>query len=195
MQKFLETIRFENGKYHLLELHQARIDRTFSVFYSGRSPIQLEKILPENHKSGKHKFRFEYDDTSHELESAPYQPKQISSIELIEADLDYGFKFANRMGLYSLLDASKADEIIIVKNGLISDSSYSNLAFYNGKDWLTPEQPLLAGIRRSQLLESRKIKTADISLVDLSEFKKVSLINAMLDLNELAMPMNQIIHS
>ncbi len=188
MKKFLETIRFEFGKFHLLDYHQARIDRTFTAFYPGQSPMQLEKILPEFQKSGKHKFRLEYDGQSHELERTPYQSKQISSIEIVESNIDYGFKFLDRAELQQLLDQSKADEVIIVQNGLVADSSYSNLVFFDGSDWWTPRQPLLTGVRRAKLLEEGTIKTCRITMDDFSKFENVSLINAMLDLEELIVP-------
>jgi len=186
VKKFIETIRFENGKFHLLDYHQERIDRTFAAFYSGYSPIQLTQILPDFQGKGKYKFRLEYDAKTHLLTNRLYTPKTIRTLQLIDADLDYGFKFSDRSELQKLLDISKADEIILVKNGLITDTSYSNLAFFDGLDWWTPEQPLLAGVRRSSLMSKGKLKAANMRVDDLPKFSKVSLINAMLDLGELS---------
>ena len=145
----------------------------------------LREGLPDFSEIGKHKFRFEYDSASYQLESEVYQPKSIQTIKLVEANLDYNFKFIDRSGLQNLLDQSQADEIIIVKNGLVTDSSYSNLAFFDGSGWWTPERPLLAGIRRASLLDRGKIKTIKIRIDDLLKYEKVSLVNAMLDLDEL----------
>ncbi len=188
MSRFIETIRFENGEFHLLDYHQERVDRTFTIFYSGYTSIQIAQVLPEFFEDGKHKFRLEYDQENHQLSHAPYLPKTIEKIKIIETDLDYSFKFSKRSELQTMLDESKTDEIIIVKNGLITDSSYSNLAFFDGSDWWTPRQPLLTGVRRAHLLKKGKIKASRITKGDLSSFEIVSLINAMLDLGELVIP-------
>jgi len=186
VKKFIETIRFENGEFHLLDYHQERIDRTYASFYSGHSPIQLTQILPEFYENGKYKFQLEYDLENHQLTNRLYTPKTIRTLQLMEADLDYGFKFSDRSELQKLLDKSKADEIILVKNGLITDTSYSNLAFYDGSAWWTPEQPLLAGVRRSSLMSKCKLRATNLRVDDLPKFSKVSLINALLDLGELS---------
>ena len=79
-----------------------------------------------------------------------------------------------------MLQKGDADDIIIVKNGLITDSSFANLLFFNGLQWLTPAQPLLKGTQRAKLLEQEQVITAEIRTADLSNFIKVRLVNAML---------------
>ena len=54
------------------------------------------------------------------------------------------------------------DDVIIVRNGLITDSSYANLIFFDGREWITPKVPLLEGTCRARLLASGKIKTGNI---------------------------------
>ena len=67
------------------------------------------------------------------------------------------------------------DDILIVKQGFITDTSYSNVLFYNGKEWLTPTHPLLKGTQRASLLDQEIIRVAEIRLEDLHHFKKVTL--------------------
>ena len=76
------------------------------------------------------------------------------------------------------------DEIIIVKNGLITDTSFTNLALFDGNRWLTPKPPLLLGPKRAQLLEAGIIEEAELTLEDLRKAEKVSLFNAMIDFGE-----------
>jgi 4-amino-4-deoxychorismate lyase len=76
------------------------------------------------------------------------------------------------------------DDILIVKNGLITDTSYSNVAFFDGQLWFTPHQPLLPGTARARLLHEGCLQEAKITLTDLHRFEKCSLINAMLPLGE-----------
>ena len=83
-------------------------------------------------------------------------------------------------------------EILIIKNKKITDTSYSNICLYDGNEWLTPKYPLLKGIRRSVLLDQRKIREEDIRERDLSAFSKIALINAMLDLGDLVLETDKI---
>ncbi len=193
MSRFIETIRFEGGYYHLLRYHQARVNRTFSAFYPGTKPLDLSAVLTPSEDSGRQKLRVVYDGKSHHVERTPYEPKNIQSFEVVYADIDYSFKYADRAQLNDLLKNSTADEIIIMKDGLITDSSYSNLAFFDGSNWWTPKQPLLSGVRRAQLLEQGTLQEMDIKVEHLSSFEKVSLINAMLDLGDICLPTNQIV--
>ena len=55
------------------------------------------------------------------------------------------------------------DDILIIRNGLITDMSYANVAFFDGTQWLTPRIPLLAGTCRERLLETGPIREADIA--------------------------------
>ena len=100
------------------------------------------------------------------------------------------FKFANRLELNALLSESQHDEVIIVKDGKITDSSYSNLVFYNGENWITPDTYLLNGVRRKHLLDQEKIREQPIRAEELERFEKACLINAMLDLGELEISMD-----
>ena len=68
------------------------------------------------------------------------------------------------------------DEVVIVKNGFISDTTISNLAFFDGSEWHTPNTPLLKGTKRAELLDSGFLKEKTIKLFQLVE----KLINRML---------------
>ena len=191
---FLESIRFENRDYQLLRLHQHRVNTTFATHFPNQKPLALIDVLPRFEKGGKYKFRVVYDHETFVIEHSVYRPKEIKCVKMMEANaLDYSYKYADRNQLNQLHAQSGADEIIIVKDGLITDASYANIACFDGLKWWTPQQPLLKGIRRQDLLNRGVLFERRIAPDDLSTFSKVCLINAMLDLDEMRIAQDQII--
>ena len=77
------------------------------------------------------------------------------------------------------------NEIIITKHGLLTEISFTNLAICDGKHWVTPRQPLLHGTKRAGLLDKGIIQEAYITLEDLRNANKTSLFNAMIELGEM----------
>ena len=95
-------------------------------------------------------------------------------------NIDYHLKFSNRVLLESLLARRETcDEIIIVKNGLVTDTSMSNLIFYDGTRWVTSAKPLLKGTCRERMLASGMLSEMDIRPEDIKNFKGCKLINAL----------------
>jgi 4-amino-4-deoxychorismate lyase len=76
------------------------------------------------------------------------------------------------------------DDILVVKNGCITDSFYANVVFWNGEVWITPDTPLLPGTMRASLLRNGMIRKSRITPEDLAVYQKLKLINAMNDLQE-----------
>jgi 4-amino-4-deoxychorismate lyase len=72
------------------------------------------------------------------------------------------------------------DDILIVKNGYITDTSFSNIVFFDGDKWVTPARPLLRGTMRESLLKTNYIEETDILVNDLKKFTIARLVNAML---------------
>jgi len=195
--RFIESILFKDGDYYNLKLHQDRINRTFEIFLPSLDAHDLHKILPKLELEGKYKVRLVYnadeEDGTYDLEFSEYQPRNIKTLEVVESErFDYSFKFEDRKKIAHLAASAEADDIIIAIDDYITDGSYSNLVFWNGQEWLTPDTPLLKGIRRTELLGRNKIKEAPIQISDLGAFEKVSLINAMLDLGEIEVPLSQV---
>ncbi|RZD16057.1 MAG: hypothetical protein EVJ46_07655 [Candidatus Acididesulfobacter guangdongensis] len=84
-------------------------------------------------------------------------------------------------------------DILIVKKGLITDTSYSNIILYDGKEWVTPESYLLNGVKRRYLLNECIIKEIKVRTADLKNFKKISLINAMLEPHDIEIDIDNIV--
>ena len=72
-----------------------------------------------------------------------------------------------------------ADEILIIKQGMVTDSFYANVAFLNGNKWYTPRTFLLPGTQRAFLLDCGVIEEADISENDIYNYSHIRLFNAM----------------
>ncbi|MDW3210135.1 MAG: aminotransferase class IV [Reichenbachiella sp.] len=188
MSQFIESICCIDGELQLLELHQARVNRTFFTNYGLLAkPIRLNRVIKQIPSKGKFKCRVEYDNEKVEVNFTPYQTPKISSLAIVEGgDVDYRFKYADRKALDHLYaQRNGKDDVLIVKDGLISDSYFANVAFFDGEEWWTPEEPLLAGVQRQYLLDQRLIQTTKIRTSDINKYEKISMINAMIDLEEI----------
>jgi 4-amino-4-deoxychorismate lyase len=125
---------------------------------------------------------------------APYSIRSIKNIIVVEDNnISYPWKSTNRSMLVKQREkAPSYDEVIIVKDGDITDTSYTNLCFFDGTTWFTPDTPLLPGTMRQRLLDQGIIKEKSIPLSDLNKYQSISLINAMMDLGELVIPVSKI---
>ncbi len=106
-------------------------------------------------------------------------------------EVDYSFKFCNRTSLDQLLAKGESDDVIICKNGYVTDGHYSNLVFENKDGFFTSKTPLLTGIKREFLLRTNQIKERSISIENIFDFDRVHFINAMLDIGERHMGINK----
>lgn len=186
MHHFIETICFENGKYHLLDLHQQRLYRAFLCHFPGVKPHELKSVLPALDFSERYKVRVVYNADQIDVEFSRYIPRIIREIRIMENDtIDYAHKYEERSELQTLFgQRGTADEILIVKDGWITDSFYANPAFWDGENWYTPKTFLLRGVRRQHLLDQGLIKEKHIRPEDIYRYKKVSLVNALNHLGE-----------
>lgn len=187
MYPFVETIRIEDGVPHNLYYHQLRMERTMRRFFPHASVPSLKEKLNKTAWPSDTimKVHVEYSGQGITLVKAvEYHIRRIRKLRLVTCDdIDYAFKSVDRGRLEQLVQQNgDADEIIIVKNGLLTDTSYSNIALYDGTEWLTPKIPLLKGTMRQSLLDRGVIVERDITSSDYLSYKKVSLINAMMPL-------------
>ena len=188
MSQFFESIKIEDQKIFLLDLHQKRVNETFAHFGKEGS-IDLGKIFSAlNHdEDGLFKLRISYDlDKRFRTQMIPYAISEINDFQLVENNsYDYTFKFEDRKEFERMKIKSKADEIIIVKNNHITDTSFSNLLFKKGKDWFTPSTFLLNGVQRQHLLKNKKIKETEITPQNLKDFSHFQIINSMNDFDDM----------
>ena len=184
-----ETIKCSNGKLFNMEFHQARLEKACVEYFGISAEIKLiERIeIPDFAKTGLFRCRVTYTSQIEKIEFLPHQYREIKSLKLVEDnEIDYHFKYAERERLQQLFgNRGDCDDIIIVKNGCVTDSFAANLVFFDGEQWWTPDSPLLAGTQRKKLLTEGKIVECRITTSDISKYSKVGLINALNDFNEM----------
>ena len=186
--RLIETIQILNGKPQRLAYHNERFNRSRNALFCQLEEVFLEEFLqiPEAFQQGKVKCRITYDEQVRKVEFEHYQERHIDSFFLVESDLSYDFKYLDRFNIQKLkVPFSASSEIIIIKHGLITDTSYSNLVFkdLHGK-WWTPNHPLLKGIQREFLLDEAFIEEREISKQDLPQYSHFMMINALLEFDE-----------
>jgi 4-amino-4-deoxychorismate lyase len=183
MSLLFETIRLEGGKFLHLGYHNARLNHSRAALFHATDTIDLADVLvvPHDAGSGTYRCRADYSGSVEAVTFTPYTPRPVHSLQLVNGDrLEYAHKYSDRSGIHALQAGVRADDILIVRNGLITDSSYANVVFFDGKRWVTPASPLLPGTTRARLLDDGVITAGEIGRTGLGRFTKVLLINAML---------------
>ena len=188
MSLLFETIRLEDGVFINLEFHNLRFNRSREELLGEKNQLFLENeiVVPSDCKTGTYKCKVSYSTSIFEIEIIPYQKRVIESLKLVEDNaISYSHKYSDRSHLIQLLTLrDDCDDILIVKDGYITDTSFSNIVFFDGEKWVTPSRPLLRGTMRESLLTRNLIEEADITFDDLKKFKEARLINAMLPLDK-----------
>jgi 4-amino-4-deoxychorismate lyase len=185
MSLLIESIKLLDGKYYNLFYHEQRMNRSLKMLCGVQDTVDLEEYLKniETPSHGLYKCRIVYDDRSWETEIIPYEVKPVNSLRIIEHDrISYEFKYHDRKAINRLFELRKnCDDVLIVKRGMVTDSSFANIAFRRGKKWYTPWSPLLKGTMRSKLLERNIIEEEEIRLKDIYNFEAFRLFNALLE--------------
>jgi 4-amino-4-deoxychorismate lyase len=184
MYPLLETIYLLDGAFRNLPYHEARMSNSINAISHRDIAIDLKGYLNSIHvpASGLFKTRIIYETEIRKVEFVPYTIKPVQSLKLVHSDaIEYDHKFLDRSLLQDLFSQrGELDEILIVKNGFITDTSYSNVIFKKGKKWFTPKHYLLNGTMRKYLLDNGKISEAVIDVHNYLEYESVKLVNAML---------------
>jgi 4-amino-4-deoxychorismate lyase len=193
-----ETIQIFNGKPQKLHYHNQRLNQSRQSLFCVDDVVFLENYIrvPAEFKHGLVKCRIEYEETIVEPLFEIYTPKAFNKFFLTEDSISYEFKFTERANLTRLKSKIASDaELIFTRDGLITDSTFSNLVFKDLKGlWFTPEAPLLHGTQREFLLDEGMIEEADIEANTLhQQYTHFMLINAMLPFdNARALPVDLI---
>ena len=174
-----ETIKIVEGKILNLSYHQARFNNTRHRLFDAPTTIDLGlHIHPP--KSGIWRCRIVYAQNIQSVAYIPYHYKKIKTLKLCESTLSYPFKYTNREVFTQLQKEAKGyDDVIIVQDGLITDTTIANIALYKNKHWYTPKTPLLPGTIRAKLLSESFLHLADIEIHTLGTYTQVALMNAM----------------
>lgn len=187
-RQLLETIKVKDGRFLNLPAHLERMRQSAQELHGDWAGLELApEDIPADRRTGVVKCRIAYDTCVREISYQPYQPRTVRSLRLVQAapELDYHLKYADRSPLMRLLEQRQAcDDILIVREGFITDTSYSNIAFDDGTALYLPRTCLLNGCKRRLLIASGRAREISITPADLRNFQTAHLVNAMLDPGE-----------
>ncbi|CAA6812540.1 MAG: Aminodeoxychorismate lyase (EC [uncultured Sulfurovum sp.] len=173
-----ETIKVEDAKVFNLTWHNQRFNHSRKKLFNSNTNLNLRDYIKAP-KSGLYRCKIVYNDKIQSVEYFAYEAKKPQNFKVVQAELDYSHKYYDRVEIQKLFQQNY-DEIIIEKNGLLTDTSIANIAFYNGQSWLTPKVPLLAGSTRARLLNEGFLKLHDIKKEDIENYSHFALMNAMI---------------
>ncbi len=184
---FLETIRVIDGDVKHLQYHQKRYE---SVLHS----LGVKKIRSLNEyikppEFGLYRCRIVYDAQDIWVDFFEYQKREVKSLKIIFDDkIRYTQKSASREHLDNLFaQRSLCDDVLIVQDSFITDTTIANVAFLKDGMWYSPKKPLLCGTTRQRMLDDGIITLKDIRVDELSEYSGLALMNAMIDFDIIAL--------
>ncbi|MCP3929656.1 MAG: hypothetical protein GY705_11200 [Bacteroidetes bacterium] len=184
----LETIKLLDGRLYNLSYHQQRFQISRKKWWELDDALFLSDhiVIPSNCQQGLYKVRVSYREEIEKIEILPQSFREVRSLRLIvDNEIDYSYKYADRRDLYILYEQRGAcDDILIVKNGYITDTFYANIALLDGEKWYTPIRPLLPGTKRAKLMEEGKLFERDIRPEEIANYQELRLINALIDLKD-----------
>jgi 4-amino-4-deoxychorismate lyase len=185
MCHLIETIKVSGKQFLNIACHNGRMNHARLKLFGNSDKIDIAQSvrIPADLGEGVYKCTVTYSRNIVKAEFSLYSIRKIRSLKAVHCNsIEYEYKYADRSLLNSLLQQRMGcDEIIIVKDGKLTDTSFSNIILYDGSNWVTPDTPLLKGTKREKLLREGFISEASVSMSDLNKFDKVSLINSMLD--------------
>ena len=188
MYRLIESIKVIDRKFENISFHNQRCNEARSAVWNCKNKIDIsrEVALPDDLSDGLYKCRILYSSQIEKTEFIPYHLPNIRSLQVIYDDtIEYPYKFEDRSRIKELFAKRKRrDDILIVKNGCVTDTSFCNIVLYDGENYFTPATPLLNGTKRRQLISQRKIFEKKIRVNDLEAFQKIFLVNAMIDLED-----------
>ncbi len=174
---YFTTIKCYDGDLYNLDYHERRISQTI-----GLNICLQEYIYPPSLELLKCKVLY---DNSGILEVIfdKYIEKENKVFKIIyDDDINYKYKLLNRDDINLLFNKKEsADDIIIIKNNLITDTSIANIAIFDNNHWITPKTPLLKGTFRDKLLDEQFLVQKDITIDQLLNCTKFAIMNAMVD--------------
>lgn len=185
MSRLIETIKLSDGEFLNLSYHERRMRASLRLVYGAEKEIELERALRGSYypSSGLYRCRVVYDLHHWEVGYWPYSRRRVESLKVVADDsISYPVKFEDRNAINTLLEQrAECDDILIIKEGWVTDCSFANIAFRRGTEWFTPDTPLLQGTMRQKLLEHGMIRPIGIRVRDIPTFDTFRLVNAMLE--------------
>lgn len=196
MCQLIETIRIEEGEICNISFHERRLNEARLKLFGENVPVSISDFLrvPKMAMSGIIKCRLIYRQSIESVTFDPYIPVPVNTLKIVDgSDISYSCKYLDREQILRLISKDVADDILIVKNGFLSDISFANIVFTDGTRWVTPDTPLLRGTMRESLLQSGIIEEQRMTTESIALFTHFRIINAMLGFNAPLIPVKNII--
>ena len=188
MFRLIESIKVINGQFENIYFHNLRFNNARAALWNIKSELDLADAVAIPHvlDNGLYKCRILYAEEIEKVEFIPYQFPVIRSLKIInDDDIIYNYKYEDRKQIASLFEMRQdCDDILIVKNGFLTDTSFCNVVLYDGEKYYTPSTALLNGTKRQKLLAEKKVIEKIIKVDDLHNFQCIYLVNAMIDLED-----------
>jgi 4-amino-4-deoxychorismate lyase len=192
----LESIRVQDGALVNVRLHNDRMNRSRRALFSSGGMLDLGEriVVPEEFRAGIVKCRVLYREAIERVEFAFYRRRVVRSLQLVRGDtVEYAHKYEDKSALHALLARrGECDDILIVKNGRITDTSFSNIALFDGTHWVTPDAPLLEGTMRAGLIAAGRLVPVEIRVEDLGSYREAHCINCMCAPGDIVVPVERI---
>lgn len=201
MYPLFETIKIQDCKIQNSDLHLERVFNSRNTIWKVQYTSDFEKIFSEiesmlniKYSTEKiYKLKVIYNQSDLKYEINDYSKPIINRIKLIDDDfIDYQYKFTDRNSLESLkitafgeMSERSHSEIIIIKNGMATDSSFSNLVFSKDDELITPANFLLRGTKMEKYRREKIILEKPVRATEIMNFDSIHFINAMNDLGDL----------
>ncbi len=183
MGRFIETIRLHDGEWHNLSRHNRRMNATRKAVFGTSDLLDISEFVTALPSRGVHKCRIVYNRQILEVSFSPYTVRTVRSLRTVYSDtIRYRYKNADRSALEALFALrGSQDDVLIVRNGLLTDTSIANIALEKEGIWYTPKHPLLKGTQRARLLEEERLTECDIPADEIYSYSRIALFNAMID--------------
>ncbi|MCK9491975.1 MAG: aminotransferase class IV family protein [Sulfurimonas sp.] len=178
---FFETIRVVDGEPLNLKYHQKRYESVLASLDVKK--FKKFKMYIDPPKYGLYRCKIIYDAKDLSVEFFEYKKRDIKSLKVVfDDEISYKYKSTSREHLDKLFaKRGLCDDVLIVKNSFITDTTIANVAFYKDGLWYSPKKPLLCGTTRARLVDEKKLILKDIKIKDLAEYSGLALMNAMID--------------
>lgn len=182
--EFFETFKLLNGQLCNVAFHLGRVEKTQAAFFD-RAGFDINEVYNalKDYPEGLFKVRVDYASTILQIRAELYEIQPHRKLGLLDAgDFDYSFKFACRDFFRdSYGHHPDCDDIIFLKDGCITDTTYCNIALFDGQTWVTPHTYLLPGTKRAALLQAGILKETRVTLHNIADFEAIAFINALRD--------------
>ncbi len=193
---FFDCIQLKDGYFKRLDYHQERANKALAEIFPEIKPFSLKRYLQqlEIPNQGLYKCKITYNSSIQHIEFIPYQVKTIKTLKLVNTDIEsHPFKLVDRSSFTKFTEQRDiCDDVLLVRNGLLTDTSICNIALFDGSNWATPRTPLIYGTNRAYLLEKGFMVEKDIFANHLANYQKITLFNALIDFQEIIIDVDSI---